>query len=275
MTFQAELFIEIVEGSNLPPADTDGLSDPYVKICVGTRIASTPVIRKSLDPKWFARFEFPQCISTDMFVFHVMDQDGETSESLGSFNIDITCLRNDILHDIWFRLQDSTSGRIRVKIKSHVGGFPKGYTWSPKPYLNQFGQLNSFYSSHLELTSVPADLPHFRDGGAIPVPISQPLTFDQQRTQFSSYQDSRQPSFYSPGAPYPPSLTGGMAPSHPFSSYIIPSQSVAPSLGTGMYPPIPQPIQQPTYDPMGQAHRASVSSSQAFIYPQPQTFSQP
>ncbi|GKT37243.1 hypothetical protein ADUPG1_010069, partial [Aduncisulcus paluster] len=86
---------------------------------------------------------------------------------------------------------------------------------------------------------------------------------------------SRQPSFYSPGAPYPPSLTGGMAPSHPFSSYIIPSQSVAPSLGTGMYPPIPQPIQQPTYDPMGQAHRASVSSSQAFIYPQPQTFSQP
>lgn len=57
----------MLEGRNLAPKDTSGLSDPYVKILLGEQKAVTQKVEQTLDPAWgetfylYAPIQFASC----------------------------------------------------------------------------------------------------------------------------------------------------------------------------------------------------------------------
>ncbi|KAF8323255.1 hypothetical protein DL93DRAFT_2223196 [Clavulina sp. PMI_390] len=58
----ATLRVQVVSCRDLPAADMNGYSDPYVVLHFGDQRFKTPVIKKSLNPKWTAKdatFDFP------------------------------------------------------------------------------------------------------------------------------------------------------------------------------------------------------------------------
>lgn len=55
---QGTLTVSLLRGSGLAAADSNGKSDPYVKLSLGKSKAKSKTIPKTLDPEWNERFEF-------------------------------------------------------------------------------------------------------------------------------------------------------------------------------------------------------------------------
>lgn len=75
---------------NLPISDPDGLSDPYVKVALGSGIGFTCVVKQCLMPVWYEALEFEvmlpsnESLRPDVTV-DVLDQDVLNHDSLGTF----------------------------------------------------------------------------------------------------------------------------------------------------------------------------------------------
>ena len=54
----ARLTVLIERATQLPVADSDGTSDPYVEATCGSEKRRTSVVKKSLDPEWGELLEF-------------------------------------------------------------------------------------------------------------------------------------------------------------------------------------------------------------------------
>jgi len=50
------LVVKVLEATGVPPMDYSGTSDPYVLLKMGKKTLSTPVIKKTLNPKWDHQF---------------------------------------------------------------------------------------------------------------------------------------------------------------------------------------------------------------------------
>eukprot|EP01118_Nematostelium_gracile_P009407 TRINITY_DN3169_c0_g1_i1.p1 TRINITY_DN3169_c0_g1~~TRINITY_DN3169_c0_g1_i1.p1 ORF type:complete len:348 (-),score=91.74 TRINITY_DN3169_c0_g1_i1:4-1002(-) len=75
-----KVFITVLHGSNLPSADSNGLSDPYVKIIPpgstkGSKKLQTKVVKKSLNPSWNEQFEVEVRNINQKIRFEVYDWD--------------------------------------------------------------------------------------------------------------------------------------------------------------------------------------------------------
>ena len=55
---QGTLTVTLLRGSGLAAADSNGKSDPYVKLSLGKSKAKSKTIPKTLDPEWNEKFEF-------------------------------------------------------------------------------------------------------------------------------------------------------------------------------------------------------------------------
>ncbi|MES1916535.1 MAG: hypothetical protein MHM6MM_008355, partial [Cercozoa sp. M6MM] len=69
------LTVTVISGVNLPAADRNGLSDPFVKIRVGANRVQTKVQKATLNPTWNETFTFQHVHVDDNLVLKVRDHD--------------------------------------------------------------------------------------------------------------------------------------------------------------------------------------------------------
>ncbi|KAL0066519.1 phosphatidylserine decarboxylase [Marasmius tenuissimus] len=88
----ATLRVQVVACSNLPARDFNGLSDPYVKVSLGTTTFKTPVMRYTLNPVYDAKkatFDFPiETCNPLPLKFVVWDKDWIGKDYLGQTTLD-------------------------------------------------------------------------------------------------------------------------------------------------------------------------------------------
>ena len=103
------LYIMCVEARSLRSSDNNGWSDPYAVFKLEKlkkTIGETAVIKRTLNPEWFQRFEYKGRISEDE-VLHVDILDKDTfskSDLLGVVNIPLNSFFNYKWNDKWYRL---------------------------------------------------------------------------------------------------------------------------------------------------------------------------
>jgi hypothetical protein len=105
--------VSVVEARGLPPADSDGFSDPYakVKLMRGAETLKrfqTAFVDKTLNPKWDVDFVFDIPHPVVTLRFTVWDHDTVGSDDfLGVTQLQLSDLDPEKPHDLWLRLRNS------------------------------------------------------------------------------------------------------------------------------------------------------------------------
>ena len=126
-------FVSVSHAVDLPPADIDGLSDPYCIISVGSESKRTSTVMKSLNPKWedpafIFRVAHPSLasrgglgvsdlvyyVNIDVFDYDRLNQD----DHLGRIIIPVAPLMEG-KNEVWYKLKAARQGQI-VKGKLYV-----------------------------------------------------------------------------------------------------------------------------------------------------------
>lgn len=123
-----KVFITIIEARNLPAADTNGKSDPYVRIknvkglgMHGKDYEKTKVVEKTLNPTFNESFTFSYDFSLSKLVFKVYDQDRFTQDDfLCKTKVPIESLWDGKEHDVWYPLlaHGEHKGDLHLKLRS-------------------------------------------------------------------------------------------------------------------------------------------------------------
>ncbi|KAG9354330.1 hypothetical protein JZ751_001035 [Albula glossodonta] len=81
--------ISLIEGRNLQPMDTNGLSDPYVKFRMGHQKYKSKTIPKTLNPQWREQFDFHLYEEQGGFIdITVWDKDaGKRDDFMGRWDV--------------------------------------------------------------------------------------------------------------------------------------------------------------------------------------------
>lgn len=110
--------LEILEGADMKPSDTNGLADPFVKGYLGAYQFKTKIQKKTLTPKWQEEFKIPisSWDSPNQLVLNVRDKDTFRDDELGDYKINVNNLRGGQRHDKWISLQNVQMGRLHVAI---------------------------------------------------------------------------------------------------------------------------------------------------------------
>jgi stress response protein SCP2 len=122
------LHVSVLSASNLPAADSNGFSDPYVKICDVTGLigdgAKTSKKSKTLDPVWNESFQFQTNYKLVCLKFAVMDWDLLSSDDLlGKLYVPVSILFDGLEHEHDFELfkrYDAThvpAGTLRLRLR--------------------------------------------------------------------------------------------------------------------------------------------------------------
>lgn len=115
----AYALVEVIEASDMKPADLNGLADPYVKGQLGVYRFRTKTQKKTLTPKWLEEFKIPICSweSPNVLNIEVRDKDHFVDDSLGNCSININDLQDGQRHDMWLNLQNIKMGRLHIAIR--------------------------------------------------------------------------------------------------------------------------------------------------------------
>ncbi|XP_047310509.1 C2 and GRAM domain-containing protein At1g03370-like [Impatiens glandulifera] len=70
-----KLFVRVIEARNILAMDTNGFSDPYVKLQLGKQRSKSRVIKKTLNPTWNQEFCFKVEDLNDELLISVLDED--------------------------------------------------------------------------------------------------------------------------------------------------------------------------------------------------------
>ena len=104
------IFIDVQEARSVKPSDNSGWSDPYCIVTIGpkTKIGSTRVIERTLNPRWFQRFRWSGVINwqKDAYLrFAIHDYDfANKDDCLGVSEIALIHLRDGMWESKWYRL---------------------------------------------------------------------------------------------------------------------------------------------------------------------------
>lgn len=85
-----KLYVKVVEAKDLLAADSNGFSDPYVKLSLGNTKARTSVVHKSLNPCWNEDFFFNVTDLDEELKLTVWDEDRFTDDFLGQARIKVS-----------------------------------------------------------------------------------------------------------------------------------------------------------------------------------------
>ncbi|KAI3698234.1 hypothetical protein L6452_31347 [Arctium lappa] len=117
------LTVALVEGSNLPSVDSNGLSDPYVVFtCNGKTRTSSIKFQKS-DPRWNEIFEFdamddpPSTLDVEVYDF---DGPFDEAVSLGRTQINFVKTNISDLGDVWVPLQGKLAQACQSKLHLRI-----------------------------------------------------------------------------------------------------------------------------------------------------------
>eukprot|EP01119_Soliformovum_irregulare_P019013 TRINITY_DN593_c0_g1_i4.p1 TRINITY_DN593_c0_g1~~TRINITY_DN593_c0_g1_i4.p1 ORF type:complete len:657 (-),score=175.68 TRINITY_DN593_c0_g1_i4:386-2356(-) len=100
------LFVSVLAARNLASKDTNGLSDPYVKLTLGHKSKKTKIIKKELNPVFNEDFEFALDGDSELCVT-VWDWDRLSSNDfMGEVTIPLEHLHPNVVMDQWFTLND-------------------------------------------------------------------------------------------------------------------------------------------------------------------------
>uniref|UniRef100_A0A5B7ALW6 C2 and GRAM domain-containing protein n=1 Tax=Davidia involucrata TaxID=16924 RepID=A0A5B7ALW6_DAVIN len=70
-----KLLVRVIEARNIPAMDTNGFSDPYVRLQMGKQKFKTKVMKKCLNPTWYEEFSFRVEDLKEELVISVLDED--------------------------------------------------------------------------------------------------------------------------------------------------------------------------------------------------------
>jgi Ca2+-dependent lipid-binding protein len=113
-----KLRVEIIDGANLPAADRNNSSDPYLKFYLGGKdIYKTAIQKKTLNPTYNESFETAiRSRTAAVFEIHAFDWDfGDSDDFLGKGKIDLTALEPFQRKEVQIPL-DGKSGTIRLRM---------------------------------------------------------------------------------------------------------------------------------------------------------------
>ncbi|XP_067087316.1 LOW QUALITY PROTEIN: multiple C2 and transmembrane domain-containing protein 1 [Osmerus mordax] len=100
--------ISLIEGRDLQPMDTNGLSDPYVKCRLGHQKYKSKTIPKTLSPQWREQFDFHLYEEQGGYVdITVWDKDaGKRDDFMGRCTIDLSGLSKEQTHKLDLPLEE-------------------------------------------------------------------------------------------------------------------------------------------------------------------------
>ncbi|KAI5613254.1 multiple C2 and transmembrane domain-containing protein 1 [Silurus asotus] len=100
--------ISLIEGRNLQPMDTNGLSDPYVKFRMGHQKYKSKIIHKSLNPQWREQFDFHLYDEGGGVIdVTVWDRDaGKRDDFMGRCQVDLSLLSKECTHKLDLPLEE-------------------------------------------------------------------------------------------------------------------------------------------------------------------------
>ncbi|KAJ3432654.1 c2 calcium-dependent membrane targeting [Anaeramoeba flamelloides] len=118
-----ELRAHIFQGKQLPPADKNGLSDPYCRVRIGRYNAKTQIIQETLNPNWFETVVIPVELPDPINLapnISVMCYDWDKVSSddlLGRFDVNTTSLSSTfpsapVWYDLYMDDPEITYGKI-------------------------------------------------------------------------------------------------------------------------------------------------------------------
>ncbi|KAF3331391.1 C2 and GRAM domain-containing protein [Carex littledalei] len=114
-----KLVVQVIEARNLLAMDSNGLSDPYVKVQLGRQRAKTKVVKKSLNPIWDEEFSFRVGNLKEEICISVLDEDKYFADDfLGQIKVPVLNLldkENLSLGIQWYQLQPKSK---KSKIKN-------------------------------------------------------------------------------------------------------------------------------------------------------------
>jgi Ca2+-dependent lipid-binding protein len=102
------LNVRVIEARNLRAMDSNGFSDPYVKLQLGKQRFKTKVVKKNLNPAWDQEFSFSVGDVRDVLKLYVYDEDMiGIDDFLGQVKVpleDVLAADNYSLGARWFQL---------------------------------------------------------------------------------------------------------------------------------------------------------------------------
>lgn len=104
-----KLSVRVIEARNIPPTDTNGLSDPYVRLQLGKQKFRTKVMKKNLNPTWGEEFCLKVEDLKDELVISVLDEDKYFNDDfVGQLRVPVWQVfdaENKSLGTTWYSLQ--------------------------------------------------------------------------------------------------------------------------------------------------------------------------
>ncbi|KAK9727873.1 Tricalbin-2 [Basidiobolus ranarum] len=141
--------IFVLEGSNLPAADSNGMSDPYIKIRWGRKVVhKTKIIKKTLAPIWNESFTIPTNGSRVRLHFSVKDHNLLQDTTLGEYELDvwdrIHPASNVMSDEFLAPLANAEKGQIKLRIEftPDGGSNPVGQGDNSAPS-SEYGDVSS------------------------------------------------------------------------------------------------------------------------------------
>lgn len=124
-----EYTIRIDRGVDLPAADRNGKSDPYVTLTHMGRLCYTTVVPKTLDPVWNESFVFSGTMGEMVgspLVIELFDEDEITADDLlGSVELDFHTFNPFMTEEaVNFALPFSSKGKLYLNLDARVVGRP-------------------------------------------------------------------------------------------------------------------------------------------------------
>jgi hypothetical protein len=117
------VYVRVVSARNLIAADSNGSSDPYVRVFLGQRMKRTHIVANSLNPCWDAAAFVMDAPAMDAVMkVQALDDDVVSSDKLGNLQIKVSDLPTELGNvSAWHALSDTPHGELELELLLVLG----------------------------------------------------------------------------------------------------------------------------------------------------------